>query len=348
MTRIQGIPDFGPGLRLHLNENTAGCSPQVVAAVRAFDATALSTYPDYRAAVIETAAFLGVDPEHLVLTNGLDEGILLVAIAYLAPRDRSLGTEQPEVVMAMPAFETYVTTAKAIGAHVVAVPPAADYAFPTDALLAAVTPRTRLIYINNPNNPTGQAVPKEVIRRVAREAPQAIVFVDEAYHDFMGENFLNEAREYPNVLVGRTFSKAHGLAGMRVGVMIAQPQVLEPIRFVMPLFNLNVVAVQALRAALTDTTFMARYVAQAATSKRMLYDVLDRVGLRYWKSEANFVLVDGGQRAREIVTGMIARGVLVRDRTADPYCPNCFRITAGVVQHTQQAVDALEALCGRP
>jgi histidinol-phosphate aminotransferase len=341
--RIQGIPDFGPGVRLHLNENTGGCSQKVVDAVRRFDATGLATYPDYRAAVVDTAAFIGVDPEWLVLTNGLDEGVLLASIALLAPAETT-----PEVVIAVPAFDTYVTTAKAMRAKVVAVPPPPDYGFPTDAVLAAVTPRTKLIYINNPNNPTGQIVPKAAIRRVAREAPHAVVFVDEAYHDFMGEHFLDEAPAYPNVLIGRTFSKAHGLAGMRIGAMIARPELLEPIRFVMPLFNLNVVAVAALRAALTDDEFRPWYLAQAAESKALLYDALDRVGLRYWKSAANFVLIDGGMRAREIVDGLIARGVLVRDRTRDPYCPNCFRITTGVVEHTRQAVDALEAVCAKP
>lgn len=342
MTRIQGIPDFGPGLRLHLNENTGGCSPRVVEAVRAFDARGLATYPDYRAAVIETAAFLGVDPDWLVLTNGLDEGVLLASIAFLATKP---GAPTPEVLMAMPAFETYVTTAKALNARIVTVPPGSDYAFPVEQMLAAITPNTRLIYINNPNNPTGQPVAKDVIRRVARAAKDAVVFVDEAYHDFMGENFLDEATAYPNVLVGRTFSKAHGLAGMRVGVMIARPVVLEPVRFVMPLFNLNVVAVQALRAALTDREFLPWSVAQATESKQRLYAALDRVGLKYWTSAANFVLVDGGARAKDIVNGMMAHGVLVRDRTNDPYCPNCFRITAGVVEHTQKAIEALEALC---
>ena len=342
MTRIQGIPDLGPGLRLHLNENTGGCSPNVVAAVRAFDARGLATYPDYRSAVTETAAFLGVDPEWLVLTNGLDEGVLLAALAFLAP-----GNAQPEVVMAMPAFETYVTTAKAMRANIVTVAPEPDYAYPLERVLDAITPNTRLIYINNPNNPTGQPVSKQAIRQVARAAPHAIVFLDEAYHDFMGDSFLAEAVSYPNVLVGRTFSKAHGLAGMRVGVMVAPPTVLEPIRAVMPLFNLNVVAVQALRAALTDPEFTPWSVAQATASKQLLYDVLDRVGLRYWKSAANFVLVDGGARARELVAGMISRGVLVRDRTGDPYTPTCFRITAGPVEHTRYAVEALEALCAK-
>ena len=356
MTRIQGIPDLGAGLRLHLNENTGGCSPKVVEAVRAFDAGGLATYPDYRAAVLETAAFLGVDADGLVLTNGLDEGVLLTAIGYLAARapealvatgaSTVAPSGQPEVIVAAPAFETYVTTAKALGARVVSIPPDVDYQFPLDRVLRAVTPNTRLIYVNNPNNPTGQTVSKDAIRKLIAHASHALVFLDEAYHDFMGDNFLEEGLTYPNVIVGRTFSKAHGLAGMRIGVMAAQPLVLEPIRFVMPLFNLNVVAVAALRAALTDREFTPWYLAEVAESKRILYAALDRAGLRYWKSAANFVLVDGGARHRALVDGLIARGVLVRDRSKDPATPACFRITTGVVDHTRVAAEALEALCG--
>lgn len=344
MPRIQGVPDLGPGLRLHLNENTSGCSPKVVEAVRAFDGPALASYPDYRAAVIDTASHLRVDPDWLVLTNGLDEGVLLTAIAYLAHQP---GQPAPEVIMAMPAFDTYVTSAKALGARLVAVRPGPDYAFPTDDVLAAITPETRLIYVNNPNNPTGQPVPKEAIRRIARTAPHALVFLDEAYHHFMRDDFLEEASTYDNMLIGRTFSKAHGLAGMRIGAMIAPPAVLEPIRFVMPLFNLNVIAVAALRAALTDPDFTPWYVDQVDRSKALLYEVLDRVGLRYWKSAANFVLVDGGPSVAGLVEGMIAGGVLVRDRSHDPYCPNCFRITAGLVEHTTKAVAVLERLCAK-
>jgi histidinol-phosphate aminotransferase len=189
-------------------------------------------------------------------------------------------------------------------------------------------------------------VSKDAIRRIVHKAGHTLVFLDEAYHDFMGENFLHEALTYSNVLVGRTFSKAHGLAGMRIGAMIAPPAILEPIRYVMPLFNLNVVAVAALRAALTDRDFKPWYLAQVAESRQILYDTLDRVGLRYWKSAANFVLIDGGARLRELVDGLIARQVLVRDRSKDPATPTCFRLTTGVVEHTRAAAKALEELCG--
>ena len=353
MTTIQGVPDLGPGLRLHLNENTGGCSPRVVDAVRAFDAQGLATYPDFKDAILETAAYLGVDPDRLVLTNGLDEGILLASVGYLGQRTPEalaelgapLTAAAPEIVVSQPAFEPYLSTAHAMGARIISVPARKDFSYPGDEVIRAVTVNTRIVYVNNPNNPTGQPIAKTDIRKVAEAAGHALVFVDEAYHDFLGENFLDEAANYPNVIVGRTFSKAFGLAGMRVGVMIASPSVLKPIRRAMPLFNLNVVAVAALGAALADTEFRSWYVAQATESKALLYAALDGLGLRYWRSAANFVLIDGGERARALVDGMIARGVFVRDRTKDPSCPNCFRLTTGVVDHTRKAIEALEAVC---
>jgi histidinol-phosphate aminotransferase len=292
----------------------------------------------------------------VVLTNGLDEGILLASIAYLGHRTPAalvaLGAPLtvpsgvPEIVVARPAFDPYLHAAQAMGARVVSVPAGPDFAFPLDGVLRALTANTRIVYVNNPNNPSGQPVAKDAIRRVAREAGHALVFVDEAYHDFLGENFLSDASDYPNVLVGRTFSKAYGLAGMRVGAMIASPEILEPIRKAMPIFNLNVVAVAALRAALADVEFRNRYIAAANASKALVYAACDRAGLKYWKSAANFVLIDGGSRARALIDGLIARGVLVRDRTKDPATPNCFRLTTGVVEHTRLAVETMEAICG--
>ncbi len=357
MTTIQGMPNLGPGLRLHLNENTGGCSPAVLDAIRGVTADDVSTYADYESAVRDTAARLGIDPDWLVLTNGLDEGLLLAAIAFLMPRaPEALVAQgapamapggQAEQIVMLPTFEPVLINAKALGARTIALPPGPDFAYPVDAVLAAIGPNTRIVYINTPHNPSGVPVAEADIRRVIAKAEHAVVFIDEAYHDFHGVSHLHLTREYPNVLVGRTFSKAYGLAGIRVGVVIGPPALLEPIRFVMPLFNLNSVAVAALRAALADTTFMPWYVAQARESKARLYAALDRLGLRYWKSESNFVLVDGGARAQALIAGMIAGGVLVRDRGKDPGCANCFRVTTGVVEHTDKAIALLETLCAK-
>jgi histidinol-phosphate aminotransferase len=341
MSTIQGIPDPGPGLRLHLNEHTGGCSPRVLEAIRSLDAATMALYPDYQPVVLETAAFLGVDPDQVLLLNGLDEGIFLTATALFGRRMPNVGN----AVVPLPAFETYLTACGAVAARVITVPPGPDLAFPLDNVLRAIDHSTKLVFVNNPNNPSGRPVSRDDIRRVASANPSAIVFVDEAYWEYGGESFLDELPRYENVIIGRTFSKAYGLAGIRAGVIVAHPKVLGRIRPIVPLFNLNVAAVAALRAALGDPGFVQQSVAQANESKALLYAALDRLGLKYWKSSTNFVLVDGGGRARAIVDGMWAKRIFFRDRTKDQWCPNCFRVTTGVVEHTKQAIAALEELC---
>ncbi|MBM3777912.1 MAG: histidinol-phosphate aminotransferase family protein [Acidimicrobiia bacterium] len=337
---VQGIPSPGSGLRLHLNENTGGCSPRVIEAIRAMSATDLSAYPDYRRDVPACARHFGVDPDWVVLTNGLDEGILLTALAVFGRvHDPAL-----EAIVPVPAFDPYLTSTAAVAARTIKVPPGPDFAFPADDVLAAITPHTRLIVLNTPNNPTGQTVPRNTIRRVAAAAPHATVLLDEAYVEFADGSFLNELPAHRNVVIGRTFSKAYGLAGMRVGCVIAHPDVREAIRAVTPVFNMNIVAMTAMHAALSDETFLPRYVAQVRESRERLYAACRRLDIRHWPSSANFVLMRVGDRASEIVTALAAEGVHVRDRSRDPHSPGCIRITAGVLEHTDRAVAALEAV----
>ena len=236
-----------------------------------------------------------------------------------------------------------------MGARIVSVPATGDYSFPVDAVLSAVTPNTRLVYVNNPNNPTGQPVPQAAIRRVAREAGHAIVFVDEAYHDFMTRELPRRSGvTHPNVIVGRTFSKAlrpRRHAGGRADCR--RPPCWS--RSAVPCRCSISTSSPSPRCARPSRTrsFRAWYLEQAGASKEMVYAACERLGLRYWKSAANFVLIDGGDaRQRRSSRALIARGVFVRDRSSDPSCPNCFRLTAGVIEHTRQAVEALEAVCG--
>ena len=202
----------------------------------------------------------------MVLTNGLDEGLLLTAIGYLVQRAPealvALGATPtplsglPEQILALPGLRALHHQREGARRAHVALPMNDQFAYPTEAVLAAIGPNTRLVHVNTPHNPSGQTVAEADVRRIAERAGHALVLIDEAYHDFQGSHMLHLVREYPNVIVGRTFSKAHGLAGMRVGVLVAPPALLEPIRYVMPLINLNAVAVAALRAALTDTEFV--------------------------------------------------------------------------------------------
>jgi histidinol-phosphate aminotransferase len=338
--KIQGFRDPGPGLRLHLNENTSGCSPEVLAAIRALTAADIAAYPDYRPAVLACAAHLGVDPEWVLLTNGLDEGLLMLAVARLG-RDKS---QTAEAIVPVPAFDPYFAAIAAVGATAKRVPPLDRFRFPLQDVLAAISPQTTLIYLNTPNNPTGQAISRDALRAVIEAAPEALVLVDEAYVEFGGTSFIDELPNHRNAVVGRTFSKAYGLAGMRIGCLVAHPDTLDPIRAVTPVLNLNTVAVTAVQAALRDTGFLPTYAASVRESKRRLYDACARLGLDYWESEANFVLVRVGERAPDVVRALAARGVHVRDRSKDAVTAGCVRITAGVVTHTEEAISALEAV----
>jgi len=337
---MQGIPSPGPGLRLHLNENTGGCSPRVLDAIRAMTAEQIAAYPDYSGAVTACARHFRVDPDWVLLTNGLDEGLLMVAVATLG-RER---TRDAEIIIPVPAFDPYFAATAAMGATPKCIPPLGGFAFPVSGVLDALSPRTRVIFLNTPNNPTGQEIPRRALRDVVEAAPQAVVLVDEAYIEFGADSFLDELPRHRNAVVGRTFSKAYGLAGMRIGCLIAHPDTLAPIRAVVPVLNLNAIAVTAVQAALADEAFMPAYAAQVQESKRRLYEACWHLGLEFWQSAANFVLVRVGERVPDVMAALAERGVHVRDRSRDRYTAGCVRITAGIVAHTDAAIEALEAI----
>lgn len=330
------------GLRLHLNENTAGCSPKVMAALNALTREDIAAYPDYDRAVETTAARLGVPSSEIVLTNGLDEGILAASV-------RAFRRTTGDAIVCVPAFYMYAVCADAAGGTVVEVPINADYTFPLQGVLRAMTPNTRLIFLTNPNNPTGQIIPRDEILAIVRAAPQAIVFLDEAYADFADVSLIGdaEARALPNLVIGRTFAKAYGLAGLRAGAIIGNSTTLEPFRQIVPPFSLNVAAAVALTAAFEDTDYYGWYLDQVRASKALLYAALDRLGVRYWQSAANFVLVHFGDDATRVMEALTAKRIYVRDRSRDPSSPGCVRVTTGVVEHTQAFINALEeVLCG--
>lgn len=332
------------GLRLHQNENTGGCSPAVLAALASLRADQVGFYPPYNAATRACAGYLGIDADWLTLVNGLDEGIMATAVAMLRPQaDGSVA----EAVVPEPAFEIFAFDTEVVGGSPVRIPPNPDYSFPLDRLLNAVTERTRVVFITNPNNPTGVLAPLESVRAVAERIPkQAIVFLDEAYAEFSGVSLIPELDRFRNVIVGRTFSKAFGLAGLRIGVLAGHPDTLEPIRHTIPVYSVNVAAVVAVQAALQDLASMRRYCHEVERSKALLYAACDRLGLGYTASAANFVLVNAGNRADTLVKGAAQRGVYLRDRSREPGLGGCLRVGTGVVTHTERCIEVFEeVLC---
>ena len=345
MSHYQKPPELYEGLRLHQNENTGGCSPRVLEALGALRADQIGFYPPYAAATKAVAAYLGAREETVTLTNGLDEGIMALAVAYLRP---TATTEPREAIVPEPAFEIFRFDTAVAGGTLVQVMPQPDFSFPLDDVLGAITPRTRVVFLTNPNNPTGVTMPADAIRTIARAVPpHAIVFVDEAYAEFAGTSFIPDLPSFPNVIVGRTFSKAFGLAGLRIGCLVGTPEALDPIRRAVPVYSVNIAAVAAIQAALGDLDYLHDYLEQVAASKALLYAACDRLGLSYVKSSSNFVLVRAGDRTQALVKGALERGVYIRDRSTEPGCAGSIRIAAGIVEHTTRCVAVMEeVLCG--
>jgi histidinol-phosphate aminotransferase len=345
MSHYQKPPELYDGLRLHQNENTGGCSPKVLEALARLRADQIGFYPPYADATATVAKYLGVTVDRVTLVNGLDEGIMALSVAYLRPE---AGGSIPEALVPEPAFEIFRFDTAVAGGRLVQVMPRPDFTFPLDEVLRAITERTRVVFLTNPNNPTGIGMPIDAIRTIASRVPEgAVVFVDEAYAEFAGVSFIPELASFPNVIVGRTFSKAFGLAGIRIGCLVGAPDTVDPIRRAVPVYSVNIAAVAAVQAALSDLDHLRGYLAQVAESKALLYDACGRLGLKYWKSASNFVLVCAGDRTNELVTGAFDRGVYIRDRSTEPGCAGCIRIGTGIVEHTRRLIDVMnEVLCG--
>ncbi|HEX6973901.1 MAG TPA: aminotransferase class I/II-fold pyridoxal phosphate-dependent enzyme, partial [Vicinamibacterales bacterium] len=257
------------GRRLHLNENTAGCSPAVIAALQSLTRQDAAFYPDYDAAIEATAAHLGVTADRVLLTNGMDEGILAVSVAAL----RGFAAAAPaEAIVVQPAFDMYAACTDAAGGRLVFVAPEPDFSFRAERVLAAMNERTRIVWLTTPNNPTGRMIPRDEIVSIAKAAPSATIFVDEAYADFCGTTLIGDPilDELPNIVVGRTFAKAHGLAALRAGALIASPATLAPLRRVVPPYSINVATAVALPAAFGDRRYFEWYLAEVRQSKELL------------------------------------------------------------------------------
>jgi histidinol-phosphate aminotransferase len=334
-------PVASDGLRLHLNENTAGCSPRVLEVLRDATREQVAFYPDYDRAAQASAARLGVAVDNVLLTNGLDEGILLTALAAL----RGCPAADPfEAIVVQPAFGMYAACTDAVGGRVVNVGPLPDFSFPLQGVINAITQRTRLVFLTNPNNPTGLSISREAVVAIAEAAPDALVLLDEAYADFSGNTMAPAAASgiVSNLIVGRTFAKAYGLAGLRVGALVATPDRLAPMRRAVPPYSLNALAAAALPAACEDRDYFDWYLGEVRASKQLLYEAFARSGVRFWPGDGNFVLACFGKDLPRVIARLAALDIVIRDQSADPGCDGCARITAGVLEHTTRLVSALE------
>ena len=337
--RIRAMKEYHPplgsrdALRLDFNENTLDCSPKVRESLAHVAAGALTRYPEREPVEAQVAAHLGLDANQVALTNGVDEAIHVLFETFLEAGD--------ELLLPVPTYTMYEVYASATDAKVVAVQAGDDLLFPFDRLLAAVSPRTKIIAVASPNSPSGTVATREQLLALARRAPQAVLFVDEAYFHFYGETVMDLIGAVPNLIVARTFSKAYGLAGLRIGVLAGPLEPMRWVRRVLSPYSVNSLALACLPPALGDTAYLDWYVSEVVAARAEFEAALDAAGLRRWPSRANFILVEIGAPHAEFVRLMRAGGVLVRDRSSDPGCDGRVRITIGTRDQMKQAIIVL-------
>ena len=334
------MPEYHPplagrtALRLDFNENTFGASPRVMERLRLVTAEGLTKYPEREPVEQIVAKHFGLQGQQVVLTNGVDEAIHLMCCAFLEPED--------EALIATPSFFMYDVSVQMMTPHLRKVQADASLEFPFEQFMAAITKRTKLIIVASPNNPTGAVVGPEHLLAIAAAAPQAVLMVDEAYYHFDGASVMGHLATVPNLVVARTFSKAYGLANLRIGMLAGNPELLKYVRKVSSPYNVNGVALDCLPVGLADEKYVAWYSEQVRVGRGRMMDGLRELGVPFFPSHANFVLMNIGPKHKEFVSAMRAHGVLLRDRSTDPGCDGFVRITIGVDEHVTQGLAALK------
>ena len=339
--RELGIPE-AEILKMASNENPLGPSPKAVAAIRgALDE--LHYYPDGSCFDLKRVLSekFGVTPAHIVLGNGSNDVLELAARAFLRPGDSA--------IYARHAFMVYPLVIQAIGARHIEVP-TRGYDNDLDAMAAAVRADTRMVFVANPNNPTGTFNGwDEIARFVERIPPEVLVVLDEAYGEYLPDALVSPTPRwlgrFPNLVISRTLSKAFGLAGLRVGYGLADPQVAEVMNRVRQPFNVNHLAMVAACAALGDHEFIAASRKVNADGLAQLAAGFERLGLEYIPSHGNFITVRVGD-AQRIYASMLAEGVIVRP-IAGYGMPEHLRVTVGLPEHNDRFLAALARAMGR-
>jgi histidinol-phosphate aminotransferase len=323
-------------LRLDFNENTIGCSPKVIEFMRQrLDENRLAVYPEYVEAKRDLAAYFKVEENELLLTNGTDEAIQVLVNTFVDDGD--------EVIILQPSYAMYKFYSEVAGATIQQLGyREGTLHFPLEELLEIIQPTTRAVLISNPNNPTGTAVKIEGIERILKRAANAAVLIDEAYYEFCGITAIRHINEYPNLFVSRTFSKVYGMAGMRLGCLFSQAGNIEHLHKCQSPYSVNVMAALAGRAAVQDSAFISRYVTEVLAARELVFVGLEKLGIDYYDSEGNFVLMKIGDRAIEIRDRLRDAGVLVRDRSYE--IAGCVRVTVGTRDQMRRFLAELERI----
>jgi len=322
----------GDKLRLDFNENTAGCSPSVRRALSKLTPHLLSMYPEYDHSTRRLSRHFKVRPDQLLLTNGGDDALRLFFDAFV-----DSGTD---VVIVEPTFPMYRFWGEVAGAKINSLPYGASFEFPTGAVLGALKTNPRVLFICNPNNPTGTLVDKATIEKILKASPRTAVVIDEAYVEFSGVTVAPWIDKYPQLFVARTFSKAAGLAALRLGAILAHPESLTILRRATAPFPVNLAALVAAEAAIADRKTMQRYVSNILRLRPWFEKELHKLGFKTYPSAGNFVLVDFGDVGPDLVANLAKHKIIVRDR--GDIAPGHIRVSIGTQKQMERFLELIK------
>lgn len=328
-------------IKLASNENPLGPSKAALAAV-AKASKEMTRYPDGNGYTLKMALAekLCLAPEQITLGNGSNDVLELLARTFAGQGD--------EIIYSEHAFAVYPLVTKAIGATGITTP-AREYGHDLEAMLEAISPHTKLIFIANPNNPTGTWIEPAVIRAFLDKVPETVLVVlDEAYVEYLEqtENTVAWLKDFRNLVITRTFSKAYGLAGLRVGYALSDPDVADLLNRIRQPFNVNSLAQVAAVAALGDEAYLQQARELNDAGMKQLCDGFDALGLEYIASKGNFITVDVNTSADEVYDRLLYEGVIVRP-VAGYGLPRHLRVSIGLAEENQRLLDALSQILGQ-
>lgn len=319
-------------VRLDFNENTSGCSPAVRRALARLTTKQLAMYPEYQGPTRRIARYFGVRAEELLLTNGGDDALRVFFDTFVDPGS--------SILICEPTFPMYRYYAEIYGARISVLRYAPEMEFPLEGVIAALRKKPRVLFIANPNNPTGTLIQKKELRRILKAAAHTAVVMDEAYGEFSGFSAISWIRKNPQLFVAKTFSKVAGLAALRLGAVIACEDSLALVRRAMPPFPVNLAALVATEAALADRATSQRYVNAVKSLRSWLAVQLKDLGVKTYPSAGNFLLASFGLNGPALFQKLEKRGILLRERSKD-IGPGFVRITIGTQSEMQRLIKTI-------
>lgn len=334
-----GIHDV---IKMASNENPFGCPVSTDSLARHIAKG--SYYPNIMNTRLHTvvAAQHAIQKTHLLFGNGSDEILMMIGQALLGPDTHAIFSQHT--------FSEYEFVCRIMGTAFSAIK-MKDYHYDLQEILYAIRPETRVIFLANPNNPTGLIVPKQSLDAFLSVVPKWVaVVLDEAYAEFVtSQDFISGISlldKYPNLIVTRTFSKLYGLAAFRIGYAVSQPEIIAQLQKVRQPFNVNQLAAEAAVLALENKPFIEKTLENNALGKRYLYSILEKLGLKYIPSEANFICIHLPCNAKLAFENLLKQGLIIRNLSSFDL-PNAIRVTIGLTQHNERFGTALKSLLSR-